>query len=180
MRTFIAAALVTLSLAACKTRKPFASVTPALHSYEVIADTETRVLKGIISRADLESDTAHFSWFTKNRQYGQADADAVKAFQKNGSKFQVVVFGGTWCHDTQNLLPQFYRLVDLSGYSNNNITLIAVDRTKTTTGNLHTAFHITNVPTFIVLKDGKEVGRIVEYGKYGQIDKELGEIVNGL
>jgi hypothetical protein len=27
------------------------------------------------------------------------------------------------------------------------------------------------------MKDGKEVGRVVEYGKYGAIDKELGEIV---
>ena len=27
------------------------------------------------------------------------------------------------------------------------------------------------------MKDGKEIGRVVEYGKYGAIDKELGEIV---
>ena len=27
------------------------------------------------------------------------------------------------------------------------------------------------------MKDGKEIGRVVEYGKYGQVDKELGEIV---
>jgi hypothetical protein len=33
------------------------------------------------------------------------------------------------------------------------------------------------VPTFIVIKDGKEVGRVVEYGKEGQLDKELGHIV---
>jgi hypothetical protein len=26
------------------------------------------------------------------------------------------------------------------------------------------------------MKDGKGVGRVVEYGKYGQVDKELGEI----
>jgi hypothetical protein len=30
------------------------------------------------------------------------------------------------------------------------------------------------------MKEGKEVARVVEYGKYGQIDKELGEIVGGL
>jgi hypothetical protein len=34
------------------------------------------------------------------------------------------------------------------------------------------------VPTFIVLKNGQEVGRVVEYGKYGMFDKELGEIIN--
>ena len=59
-----------------------------------------------------------------------------------------------------------------------SITLIGVDRAKTSLYNLHNLFHIVDVPTFIVMKDGKEVGRVVEYGKEGQIDKELGEIVN--
>jgi hypothetical protein len=34
------------------------------------------------------------------------------------------------------------------------------------------------VPTFIVLKNGKEIGRVVEYGKFGMPDKEIGEIVS--
>ena len=67
---------------------------------------------------------------------------------------------------------------DKSGYPENKITLVAVDRAKTGPDNLHKTYNITNVPTFIVLKDGKEVGRVVEYGKEGVIDKELGEIVS--
>ena len=99
------------------------------------------------------------------------------ALQKNGSKVHFVVFGGTWCHDTQNLLPVFYRLLDKSNVPDAEVTLIGVDREKTALNGLHSAFKITNVPTFIVMKDGKEIGRVVEYGKYGAIDKELGEIV---
>jgi hypothetical protein len=34
------------------------------------------------------------------------------------------------------------------------------------------------VPTIIVYKNGKELGRVVEYGKYGVFDKELAEIIN--
>ena len=30
----------------------------------------------------------------------------------------------------------------------------------------------------IVMKNGKELGRIVEYGKYGMFDKELAEVVS--
>jgi thiol-disulfide isomerase/thioredoxin len=131
----------------------------------------------LLHRSDIERDTS-FKWFTQNMKFGTADAAAVSAFQKNASKFQMVVFGGTWCDDTQNLLPVFYRLVDKSGFPDSSITLIGVDRAKTTLYDLHKVFHITDVPTFIVMKDGKEVGRVVEYGKEGQIDKELGEIVN--
>ena len=71
----------------------------------------------------------------------------------------------------------FYRLLDKSGLGNDKVTLIGVDRAKTALNDFHKAFKITNVPTFIVMRDGKEVGRVVEYGKLGAIDKELGEIV---
>jgi hypothetical protein len=161
--------------------KPASPQTTSSHFYEVSTDAKTgaKVLKGFLHRSDIESDTS-FKWFTENMKFGRADDDAVAAFQKKASKFQMIVFGGTWCDDTQNLLPVFYRLVDKSGYPDSSITLIGVDRTKTALYNFHTLFHITDVPTFIVMKDGKEVGRVVEYGKYGQIDKELGEIVNSI
>jgi hypothetical protein len=38
-------------------------------------------------------------------------------------------------------------------------------------------FNIKNVPTIIALKEGKEVGRVVEYGKTGKWDAEVAEIV---
>jgi len=55
--------------------------------------------------------------------------------------------------------------------------LIAVDRQKKTIGPLAQAMQATNVPTVIVMQQGKELGRVVEYGKTGQWDKELAEIV---
>lgn len=153
--------------------------TTLLHNYEISTDKEngSKVLKGFLNRADIENDTS-FKWFKENMKLGQTDDAAVASFQKNASKFQMIVFAGTWCDDSQNLLPVFYRLVDKSGYPDSSITLIGVDRKKTTLYNLHNVFHVVNTPTFIVMKDGKEIGRVVEYGKYGQIDKELGEIVN--
>jgi hypothetical protein len=41
----------------------------------------------------------------------------------------------------------------------------------------HNEWKIINVPTFIVLRDGQEVGRVVEYGNTGNIEKELAAIV---
>lgn len=146
-------------------------------AYNVKNDNGVKILNGLLSRSDIENDTS-YPWFNKNYNLGQADESAVEAFKKHGSDFQMVIFFGTWCEDSQNLLPVFYRLADKSGYAAENITLIGVDRDKTTLDNLHKAFNITNVPTFIVMENGKEKGRVVEYGKYGKIDKELGEIVS--
>jgi thiol-disulfide isomerase/thioredoxin len=158
----------------------FASCTPKVQvqqpNYTVTEKNGEKILNGYINRSIVENDTA-FKWFKDNMKWGQADANAITAFSNNKDKFSMIVFGGTWCHDTQNLWPVFYRLVDKSGYPEKKITLIGVDRAKTTIEDLHKKWNIVNVPTFIVIHDGKEVGRVIEYGKYGQIDKELGEIV---
>ncbi len=92
-------------------------------------------------------------------------------------KVQFVVFGGTWCDDTQFVLPKFFKLQEQSGFSDSDISFFAVTRAKQTVGNITTAFKIVNVPTIIVMKDGKEVGRVVEYGKTGKWDIELAELL---
>jgi hypothetical protein len=150
------------------------------HAYTVSHDGENRkVLCGLISRADIESDSS-FGWFKKNYGLGRPDAGAVAAFKKHAAEFQLLIFGGTWCSDTQNLLPELYRLTDAAGYADSNITLIGVDTAKISLDNMSTTFHIVDVPTFIVMKNGKEAGRVVEYGESGEAMKELGKIVDGL
>ncbi|HYE54697.1 MAG TPA: thioredoxin family protein, partial [Chitinophagaceae bacterium] len=89
-----------------------------------------------------------------------------------------IVFGGTWCDDTKVILPRFYSLADAASIPADHISLIGVDRNKKTLGYLTESLNIINVPTVIVLKDGKEIGRVVEYGKTGQWDKEISQIVS--
>lgn len=150
------------------------------HPYEISFDsTHGKILKGLLSRSDIESDTS-FAWFPKNYKLGRPDAKAVTAFKQHAGDFKMLIFAGTWCPDTHNLLPEFYRLTDAAGYPDNNISLIGVDYNKTTFDNLEKTFNVTEVPTFIVMKDGKEVGRIVEYGESGEAMKELGKIIEGL
>ncbi len=149
---------------------------PQQPKYTVVADTETVVMKGVLTRNILEKEKA-FTWMTENRKYGSADAGAVKIFSQQKNLFTVLIFGGTWCHDSQNILPVFYRLVDKSGFPDNRITLVGVDRQKTAPHNWHNTWNITMVPTFIILQNGKEMGRVVEYGKTGNVEKELADIV---
>ena len=164
----------------CKTQKVVSKASATFHSYQISYDEKHRkVLRGLITRSDIESDTS-FSWFKKNYNLGKPDASAVASFKKHAGDFKMLIFGGTWCPDTQNLLPQLYRLTDAANYADSNITLIGVDHEKTTLDNLHATFHLVNVPTFIIMKNGKEVGRVIEYGESGEAMKELGKIVDGL
>lgn len=152
-------------------------VTFSQSQYEVTMDGPDKILKGIISRELIQKDTS-FKWFAQNQLTYAPNTDAVNAIKPNASSLHFIVFGGTWCHDTQFILPKFYSLTDAAAVPANNISLIGVDRNKKTLGNLAESLNVVNVPTIIVLKDGKEIGRVVEYGKTGLWDKELGEIIS--
>ena len=108
------------------------------------------------------------------------DTSTVNAFERNKGKVQFIVFGGTWCEDTQNILPKFFALQEKSGVPDNTISFFGVNREKKTLASIAEAFNIKNVPTIIIMKDGIEKGRVVEYGKTGKWDKELAQILNTL
>ena len=180
MKKLLLLIAISVSLVCCETQNAVTKSSSSFQTYQVSHDSKGRkVLRGLISRADIENDTA-FSWFKKNYNLGRPDASAVTAFKQHANDFHMLIFGGTWCPDTQNLLPQFYRVADAAGYADSSITLIGVDNAKTTFDNLQKTFHLIDVPTFIVMKDGKEIGRVVEYGESGDAMNELGKIVAGL
>lgn len=137
----------------------------------------TKILKGFIQKKELTTDTA-FSWYAQNAKDYTPAADVVQQFTAVKDSINLIIFGGTWCGDTKHLLPQFFTTTDAAGFPESRITLIGVDRSKKTLYNLSEAFGITNVPTFIVMKNGKEIGRVVEYGKIGAPDKEVAQIIS--
>ena len=152
----------------------------AQEQYEVSQDEkhpEVKVLRGIINKDLIKNDTA-FKWYSSSQSYYNPDTATVNAFIRAKGKYQFVVFGGTWCEDTQFILPKFFKLQEKSGITDDAITFFGVNRAKNSLGNITKAFDVTLVPTIIVMKDGKEMGRVVEYGKTGKWDKELTEILN--
>jgi len=143
---------------------------------EISRDSEgNKILKGIISRKELEMDTA-FSWWAENLKGYTPQSQALTELKKNHN-IEFIAFIGTWCSDSKFIIPKFFSFIDAAGFPEDRVTLIGVDRNKKTLGHLAEAMNIVDVPTIIVMKDGKEAGRVVEYGKYGLFDKELGEII---
>ncbi|HKC37111.1 MAG TPA: thioredoxin family protein, partial [Chitinophagaceae bacterium] len=150
------------------------SMSLAQNQYQVLVERPNeKSLKGIISREVLLTDTS-FHWYAENQKGYTPNAVALEGLKKNKDSIQLLTFMGTWCEDSQNIIPKFFTLTDAAGFSNDRITLIGVDRQKKTLSNLADALNVKNVPTIIVLKNGKEIGRVIEFGKYGLFDMELG------
>jgi thiol-disulfide isomerase/thioredoxin len=149
--------------------------------YEITKDEmhpDEFILRGIINKYLVQNDTAYGKWYRTSYNMYTPDTAILSAFEKNKSIVQFVIFGGTWCEDTQFVLPKFFKLQEKSGVPDKAITFFGVNRVKKSLGSIAEAFAVVNVPTIIVMKNGKELGRVVEYGKTGKWDKELAEILN--
>jgi thiol-disulfide isomerase/thioredoxin len=103
------------------------------------------------------------SWFSKNYEAYQVDEADLKKLKPLLKRVKIKVFMGTWCGDSKRETPRFYKIMDAAKVKQKNITLITMDRSKKTPDNLEEGLDITNVPTFIFYKKGKEINRIVEY-----------------
>lgn len=138
----------------------------------MVDDKKVTILNGIITKYILQNDPS-FNWYNSSSSGYTPDIRIVNAMEAAKGKVQFILFGGTWCEDTQFILPKFFKLQEQSGIPDESISFFGVDREKKTLSNFADAFKITNVPTIILMKDGKEIGRIVEYGKTGKWDEEL-------
>ena len=83
------------------------------------------------------------------------------------SEVRMVFVGGNWCPDTQGGLPDIMRILDAVGIDPNSWTYLSVDRQKRLLSIDGQApdliFWVERVPTVIVLVNGSEVGRLVEF-----------------
>ncbi|HSC54829.1 MAG TPA: thioredoxin family protein [Phnomibacter sp.] len=148
--------------------------------FEVLPDSaEKKLLMGIVALQDIKGDTC-FAWYPAALKYYKPNAALVKAFKEKAGQFSLLIFTGTWCHDSQQITPKYFACLEAAGIPETAYTIVATDRHKTTIAHLHSVFQVVNVPTIIVLKNGKEVGRIEEYGKTGLPDQELAGLMQSL
>ena len=100
------------------------------------------------------------------------------AIEDKLKEFTITIFMGTWCEDSQNQVPKFYKILEEVDYPSRKITLITMARDKTTPENYEAGLNITNVPTFIFYKNGKEINRIVESPRVS-LEQDMIDILYG-
>jgi thiol-disulfide isomerase/thioredoxin len=116
--------------------------------------------KGWVSREILE--TPAYAPFQAGYDSAKIAPEFVPMIRGVQEGVDVTIFFGGWCGDSKREVPRFLRLADESGFPKSRIRLYALDRTKKSDDGLTEKFGIERIPTFIFLKDGKEIGRITE------------------
>lgn len=117
-------------------------------------------------------------WYDKGYQDYNLDQDALKQLKKlKLNSYSMVVFLGTWCEDSHEQIPRLMKVLETLKYPESKLTLIAVNAKKESPSGEEGLYNIQNVPTIILKKYGKEVGRMVEYPKTGVVEKDLVQIL---
>ena len=116
-------------------------------------------LLGHVTREQIR---AYESWKPLFVEPYVPDAAAVAAIRANADGITVLLIVATWCPDSKREVPRFFAIMDGVGIRESQLTMVGVDRTKKDAEGLTEKWGVTRVPTFVFLRNGQEVGRVVE------------------
>lgn len=108
------------------------------------------------------SDTSFSGWFNSTYDEYEPDSVTVKEIAYDFDSVKTIIVMGTWCSDSREQVPDFFKVMDEAGYPADYVDIICVNREKTDPSDDVDSLNIELVPTFIFYRQGKEIGRIVE------------------
>jgi len=106
----------------------------------------------------------------------QPNTDAIKKLASLTKDVEIIVFLGSWCPDSRREVPRFLRIIERTGNPHIKFRLLGLDRSKRDSAGLAEKYRIEFVPTFVVLYENGELGRITE-SPIVSIEQDLVEIL---
>ena len=137
---------------------------------------EKEVLIGYCDRSGLLFGEFGDSYVHEYQEYVPVKK-LVKKIKKHQTDYNIVLVLATWCHDSKEQVPRFYRILDDARLSDDLLTVICVDGNKTCGDPSIEQFGIARVPTFIFYREGEEIGRIIETPKVS-LEEDMWNIIN--
>ncbi len=118
----------------------------------------------------LQKEPYKSTWYDKSYNVYTVNQDVI--LQTDSIKIDV--FFGTWCEDCHKWLPRFIKTAE---HHSLYYELYGLNTKKSSEKGYEKDKNIKRVPTFIVYKDGKEIGRIIE-SPVVSLEDDLYKIIN--
>ncbi len=139
-------------------------------------EKDTTILIGKVERNILQQGDFG-KYFKEEYKNYQPCTNTIQQLKNKVYENSIVIVLATWCHDSQQQLGRFYKILDLLDYNTNMVTTICLDKNKLA-GELDiTSYDVKLVPTFIFYKELKENGRIIE-SPNTSFEKDILQILN--
>lgn len=134
------------------------------------------MLLGFCTR-EAFNDTSFSWWFNSEYKMYEVDSTSLAKISDKIKNTDITIVMGTWCSDSREQVPRFYKILDYLHYPSDRVKLIMVGRDKKGRDDEIAGLNIHLVPTFIFYHDGKELGRIVE-SPAETLEKDVLRILN--
>ena len=105
------------------------------------------------------------------------DAKAVAQIKAVDKETSITILFGTWCGDSKYYVPRLLRALHEANNSRLKVKLIGIDNQFNQPLDVVQPRRLTNVPTVIVERGGREIGRIVETPATASAEEDLAAIL---
>jgi len=138
-----------------------------------IVDTNLNkdILFGNCDRSGLEKGDFG-KLFSEYYQIYEPERSVLSKLRSKKDGVDILIILGTWCRDSEEQVPRFFKILDKIKFEKKNVQLICVDSNKDAGLPDIVNYNIQRVPTFIIYRRGREIGRIVET-PYTTLEKDL-------
>lgn len=137
--------------------------------------TADRQLKGKIQMKQLISDSA-FAWFYTGVNRYQVNENMVNYLKSNKDEVQLVALVNTSDAASKELLPKFYKVMILASVPEESIHLYGFDNSGKSGDAVADGYKAKRLPVIMVMRDGKEEGRITGSPKE-TVEQDLAQII---
>jgi hypothetical protein len=100
-------------------------------------------------------------WRSRMNKY-KPEAQTVAALKRVEPDTTLIIAAGTWCGDSKHYVPELLRALHEAGNPHLHIKVIGIANKFAEPVEFIKAHEIKKVPTIIVERNGKEIGRITE------------------
>lgn len=138
-------------------------------------EKEEIILTGEIQRKELE-EYPFSEWFLSGYADYKPDLSIVEDLKKHVDSIKIMAFIGTWCPDCHREYPHLIKILDEIQFPSDNLITYGLDQEKNMPEGRKFQ-DIEFVPTFLVFKNGRELGRIVERPGAESLEKDVLNIV---
>ena len=135
---------------------------------------------GEIDNQDMSHSEYTSKWYEAvYKSYNtEAEKEAIKTIKEHINDYDIIAFMGTWCPDSKREVPKLYKILEEVDYDLGKVKMYTLNHMKKSDEGVEKDWNITNIPTIIFLKDGKEVNRFVEHARQS-LAQDIAKIVSG-
>ncbi len=155
--------------------------TATIVNQEALDGNGYQMLIGVCTKASMLREP-YKNWYEATYNAYQLDTLLLQKLKPNPETDTYTIFMGTWCGDSQNEVPKFLKMMRYLNVPQANYKIVMVDnhneRYKQSPTHEERGQNIFRVPTFIINRNGQEIGRIVEH-PVENFEKDFTKIMNG-